>query len=423
MADDKITGIIALVAFVGIIAYVFYKREIEPTILTIDWTKVGIIVSIGLISLIILIITGYFLVKKVKENLEDKKQKEYELESQESELNKLLETSFYGSSVEIQKKFEVVKKKIKEFPNEVKDKTKIKEFYNGIQKEIEDKEIQEENRRRKLRQKQLEKEKEDKIFNREVRELLNFKKEKKSHLALPLNKNFSSAIINKATQEARYYFESKQRKKEIRKEAIEYYKKHSLDTKPELIPEMERIYANIRKEIKENKIKLRPEIKYEGEPLENKFYRAKGLDEEIKRKAIAQGYEHVRGNEINGYISPGGFYIKKDMQKESSKHFLMKYLFSELNPKLKIEHNIKGKRADLAYISKKKKIGIEIETGTNKKEQIAKKIKWLNINFDYWIMVCPRDKLPKYLKCVDEKKSFCFTPKKAKDKLLKLIHQ
>jgi len=313
MAEDKVTGIVFIVALIGLIGYVFYKREIEPTILATDWTKVAIIASICIISLIFLVIVGYFSVKKVKRNIKEKKERKYELSKQKSELNELLETSFYGSSIEIEKKLEELKEKVKKFPEEIKNQSKIKKFYKKIERKIEDREQEEEIKKEEQRQQRLKKEREERFFNNKVQELIEFKIKKKSHKALPLKHNYSSQMIYKATEEARDYFREEQRKKEIRKEAIEYYKKNDIDTKPNLLKENEEIYAKVRKEIKNKKIKLKPEIVYEGEPLEKQFYRAKDIDEEIKRKAIAQGYEHVRGNELDGCNSAGGFYIKKNM--------------------------------------------------------------------------------------------------------------
>ena len=147
------------------------------------------------------------------------------------------------------------------------------------------------------------------------------------------------------------------------------------------------------------------------------------MPQDMKTRADAEGFSYVRGNELDGFVAAGGFYITKETQKESNKHFVTKYLFAELHPNMKVEYAKEGKRADVAYISRKFKLAIEIETGTNKLDQLATKIKWLNKHFDYWFFVCSRKHLSKYNKYVDGKKSFCLPPKRAKEKVLDLIHQ
>ena len=85
-----------------------------------------------------------------------------------------------------------------------------------------------------------------------------------------------------------------------------------------------------------------------------------------------------------------------------------------------MKYCIENKRVDVSYIDTKFKIGIEIETGTNKTEQLIQKVQWLNKHFDKWIIVCTRKNLPKYNKYVNNKKSYCLKPKRSKEKLKEL---
>jgi len=172
--------------------------------------------------------------------------------------------------------------------------------------------------------------------------------------------------------------------------------------------------------IKDSKIQIKePIIERHGKKLEKSFYRVKDLSEDERLRALSQGFKHYRGIELDGHLCIGGFYIKNS-KKESPYHFTAKHLFAELRPNSKTEYGLGDKRADVAYICKDYKLGIEIETGTNKIEQLAAKIPWLERNFSQWIFVCSRKVMSKYLHLVDEKKSFCLSPKRAKEKVLEL---
>ncbi|PIN86878.1 hypothetical protein COV19_02630 [Candidatus Woesearchaeota archaeon CG10_big_fil_rev_8_21_14_0_10_44_13] len=172
--------------------------------------------------------------------------------------------------------------------------------------------------------------------------------------------------------------------------------------------------------LKESKIEIKkPIIERHGKKLEKSFYRVKDLSEDERLRAISQGFKHYRGIELDGHLCIGGFYIKNN-KKESSYHFTAKHLFAELRPNSKIEYGLGDKRADVAYICKDYKLGLEIETGTNKIEQLAAKIPWLERNFSQWIFVCSRKVMGKYVHLVDGKKSFCLSPKRAKEKVLEL---
>jgi len=216
------------------------------------------------------------------------------------------------------------------------------------------------------------------------------------------------------------YVWAQQRRESTREEAIMYYKENSLETKPLLNPHEEEIYEEVRKEIKEGKLKKKETVAFKGVPLDKSFFRAKDMDEETKRKAIAQGFTHVRGNELDGYVCGGGFYIKNNGV-ESSSHFIMKHLFGEVHENMQLEYAIAGRRVDAALLVQGFSLGIEIETGSNKSDQLIEKVAWLNEHFDQWIFVCPRKYLTRYDKLVDGRKSYCMTPKRAKECILELL--
>ena len=172
--------------------------------------------------------------------------------------------------------------------------------------------------------------------------------------------------------------------------------------------------------LKESKIETKkPIIERHGKKLEKSFYRVKDLNDEERLRALAQGFKHYRGIELDGHLCIGGFYIKNN-KKESPYHFTAKHLFAELRTNSKTEYGLGDKRADVAYICNDYKLGLEIETGTNKIEQMAAKIPWLERNFSQWIFVCSRKVMSRYSHLVDGKKSFCLSPKRAKEKVLEL---
>ena len=199
-------------------------------------------------------------------------------------------------------------------------------------------------------------------------------------------------------------------------------KEHSERARKQAEQEEARKKAHLQEEqrIKESKIQVeKPTIERHGKPLERSFYRVKDLSEEERLRALAQGFKHYRGTELDGHLCIGGFYIKNS-GKESPYHFTAKHLFAELRPNAKIEYGLGDKRADVAYFCTDYNLGLEVETGTNKPEQLAAKIPWLNDNFSQWIFVCSRTIMSKYLHLVDSKKSFCLPPKRAKEKVLEL---
>ncbi len=274
---------------------------------------------------------------------------------------------------------------------------------------------------KKLEEERKEQEKID-LKNKQVKELLEFKKLKNSIEALPLKHNYTSDIIGMAERDMESYKRHKEYLSELRREAIEYYKYTDIETKPHLTnKEYEEVYDKVREDIKSGKIKLRKEPEIIGEKLKEKFYLAKGLSNDIKIKALSQGFKHVRGVDLDGKVVPGGFYIKKETSKESDSHFYKKHLLKEIDDRIRIEYCIEDKRADGAIITEYMKIGIEIETGTNDNEQLAEKIEWLNHHFNMWIFIVPREHYDRYSLYVDNKQSYCYTSKRAKEWIIEML--
>ena len=429
MADEenlmtKYAFIVIIIGFIGLILYNKYGYKIFAFLdflKSINWGKVSIIGSIILIIGTLVVFTIYTIVKSDRK--EKRKKQEY-VKEQEKELGKIFRTDFsyktaYGTEVLLKELKESIDKidSIVTFAN----KDKINKFYKKVNNLIKRKQEEEEYKRE---QKELEKERQEELererHNKLVNELLEFKKKNNSIEAIPLNKKYSKDVISYAKIKMQNYLRKKHEQKEKREEAINYYKECDIDSKPYLDEAWEEeIYTQIREEVKSGKLNLKqkPKIEYEGKKLENIFYRAKNLNEEERRIAVAQGFVHVKGNELDGKICGGGFYIKKE-NRESKKHFYLKHLFAELHDNMKVEYQIGDKRVDVALLILDLKIGVEIETGANRDEQILEKVKWLNKHFDEWIFVCQRQLLPRYERFVDNKKSRCLTPKKAKEFIL-----
>ena len=112
--------------------------------------------------------------------------------------------------------------------------------------------------------------------------------------------------------------------------------------------------------------------------------------------------------------------LKKDLTYLLDGHFCLLNKKRDIC-KSSVEHSIKGMRCDVAFITKKEKIAVEIETGKNNALQTSNKVVWLNKNFDKWIILCSRDNKKKYNKYADNKKSFCLTVKETHDKINTLI--
>jgi hypothetical protein len=206
--------------------------------------------------------------------------------------------------------------------------------------------------------------------------------------------------------------------KRFAEEARKYREQKQIEALQVHIPEVKPIVETDKIENNPPQSKKAVEAYKDGNHLEKSFYRAPELTMEEKLRAQNQGFEYVRLNELDGHVT-GGFYIKRP-KNETAYHFSMKHLFAELHDKLQLEYHVAGKYVDLAFITGNFSLGIEIETGLNKLEDVSCKIPWLNEHFTQWVFVVRKDFLPRYSQFVDNKKSFCFTPKQAMEYVLKM---
>ncbi len=434
--DFDINLFVAGAVVLAIIMYVWWEEKGGKESITdminsfyaLNWTLVGMI-FIGTITAVVSLYMSYKIYSLIALSIEQKKQRQEYLEETEEKLLQKLKTDFFGyNPSETEEKYNKIKWFINNLPEELscKYKARINKFYKNTKILIRRKKIEEENEREmeerrinRLKNKKMEQElKEERKYDNKVNELLEFKKKKKSINVLPINKNYPEDIKEEAKRLARFYFEELEERKIKRKEAIEFYSQHDIDTKPDLDSEEDiNIYEEIRNDIKEGKldVKKKVNLEYQGKKLDFDLYRSKELSDEQKLRAKAQGFVQVDGIKLDGRIQGGGYYIRKENSRESSKHFYMKHLFAELHDNMEIEHQIGDKRADVVLSFENYKMAIEIETGVNRMENLIEKVKWLNEHFDQWIFVCPREFHTKYNKLVDHNKSFCLGPKKAKE--------
>ncbi len=430
-SNDAVWFAVIVLIAVGIIL----KKVYESFVIwfnSINWILffIKFIIFLGIISFVFLII--FLLIKrfrKIKEHKRYLQSENVRIERITEEIFELIRKDYSFKNSEIlSKDHNKFHKLLEKIPaNSLKRNNEIifEKYCEDMEKIIKDKLAEEQETVRRIKaeeqRKNLLKEFEKQDFEKQVQELLEFKISKKSEKVVPVNKKYGSEVIREAGNRAYRHFEKLNYEKEARDAAIEYYGKNDLDTIPASLNFYEGyIFPKVREEILNGGTKLK-KFDYSGGKLEKYFYRAKGLREDIKKRVLVQGFKHVRGVDLDGKVVPGGFYIKKVMEKESDYHFYMKHLFAEFNQQIKVEYCIAGKRIDAAYIYKKMSVGVEIETGTNNDKQIIEKVDWMNTYFNFWIIICSRDLVPRYSKYVDNSKSFCFTPKNGKKKFRELI--
>ncbi|MFH1972469.1 MAG: hypothetical protein ABIJ18_03270 [archaeon] len=423
--NDSLDVTAVIIILVGIISvcYIWWERngqEIEASFLAIPWVKIGIIILLTLISIFIV----YKTIKYIEKRKKEKQRTEERIENEKNTLLSLLNTDFQGNSREIEEQYKKINKRIKEINKNIRNQyqKEIKSLHKKTKNLIQTIEQQEYIRYERQLEQEREEELKRKRHKNKVKELFEYKKKLNSIRALPLNKKYSSDVINEATKLMKYYEHKQGQLNETRENAIEYYKTHPLDTQPEIRENEEKLYKEVRDQIKQGKIELKkkPKIEYQGKKLEKDFYLSKDLNEETKAKARAQGFVQVDGIKLDGKIQGGGYYIRKENPRESKKHFYLKHLFAKLHENTQLEYQVKGKRVDVVLLIEDYKLGIEIETGANREKQLMEKISWLNKNFDQWIFVCPKELHGKYNKLVNPKKSFCLGIKEAKEFILEL---
>ncbi|MBT4445946.1 hypothetical protein HOA92_04735 [archaeon] len=422
MADNDVSLILAVAVVVSLGLWKLWQKWGIYSA-TVDWNVIFLRLGIGIISIIVLFIFLIFIVKFFRQWSREKRMIKEQRENNLRNLNELLkfEPATYISS-DIRKELQKILFEINKFSNHllVENEEVINEFKEKWFAEIEERKAAERLQIKVVSQKRSKELAAKRKFDFEVKQLISFMLSKNSSEVLPLNHKYSEKVISSAKYTVNQKLYLRKRKKETHKEAIEYYKEHDLDTQPNIDEKDKSIYTEVRRGIKEGKIQLKHIIVKDGKPLPKYFYRSKDMTSEMKQQAIAAGYQHARGIELDGKICGGGFYLHKAMIKESNYHFVTKHLFAELHPKMQVEKSINGKRVDVALCHGKLRLGVEIETGTNKESQLVAKVQWLNKHFEHWIFVCSRKLLPKYTKYVDGKKSFCLPPKKSKEKVLQL---
>ncbi|MFC1723612.1 hypothetical protein ACFL0V_05720 [Nanoarchaeota archaeon] len=436
MDSDMEFSIVVVVAIAACLG-TFLKRHGEKlsqdyyTFMSFPWMKIGLI----LLSLVTIVLVSWFVIKWHKNYKEKKEIEEHNRQIRRNEMKRLLHQEFHCSSDKVSPRFKQIKKELEKYPSELlrEFEDQITTLENQLPKIIKNKKEEERDQLKKTiegqkRQKnqekieQYQKQQRKEIFEKQVQELFAFKKRHNSFLANPLKKFYDKDVIREASWRMREFMNKQNESREIRDKAIRYYEENSIESEPHLANKKEKeIFAQVRKDIKKNKLQLNKlgNLNYKGPTLEKVFYRARELTKEEKLRAKQQGFEYIRGNELDGYVS-GGFYIQRNDSTETPFHFYMKYLFKELHENMYIEHSVAGKRADIALLIKGFKLAIEIETGKNRMQYIQEKVSWLKDNFDQWIIVCKKDLLPRYSQFVDNQDSFCFTPKEAQEHIKKI---
>ncbi|MDD3175722.1 MAG: hypothetical protein PHU51_04555, partial [Candidatus Nanoarchaeia archaeon] len=126
---------------------------------------------------------------------------------------------------------------------------------------------------------------------------------------------------------------------------------------------------------------------YEGK----KFYFAKDLTPKEREELIElYGFKNYPFVNFDGNFG-NQLFIKNTNSHESDYHFAMKHMFGSLdfgNPMM--EYSYKSMVVDVMFTLGKKRIALEIETGSNKELFVEEKIKYLNKNYDKWIILTSR---------------------------------
>ncbi len=396
-------------------------REAITKIQAFDWVSFGIKAGIVIFVLFVVFLILHGIYKNVKKKRKQKEHAEYLDKKRKEFVDKIVFSSFKGTSDYIKKQLEETKKNVKTFVYGIKeeDKPRLEEWYGAMERNIAQVKNEENNRKEKELENERriiwEKEEKVKEFRRQVEECFQVKKKEKSIKALPLDKEYPPNVVRSAEHQAEIYFAEREHKKQLREDTIEFYRSHSLNVRPPYDNKKDReICDKVRREIKSGKIKIQKKVVYEPtKPLPKNIFRANELDESEKLHAKAQGFRYVKIPNLDGFLR-GGFYIKKENPRETDYHFVTKHLFAELHDNIYIEETINGRRVDAVFLLKDIKLGIEVETGANRESYLAAKVNWLNESFDQWLFVCPEKYKIKYQKYLGSK-GICLSPKKAKE--------
>ncbi|MBN1544317.1 hypothetical protein JW898_02540 [Candidatus Woesearchaeota archaeon] len=430
--DSNVEVFIVVAVAIGAAGLVFWKKhglEVMRDVnsfLALPWLAIGII----LLSSIFLFLITWNLRRWLNQRKEDKQEEEKQRLQRLNEIKSYAREDFSQfNSSQVMSRLDVIKKKLLKYPKE--EVAQFQQLLDDLCKRapliVKQKQIEEElARQRKLeaeaeerRRIALEKRREEeklRRFENVVEELVQYKIKVRNPKSIPANSDYSEHVLQEASFRARQYFEEQDWLKWKREEATDYYSRYDIDSVPQLKdPKEVEVFLQVRSEIKSGALCVdkKAGLEYNGQRLEKVFYRARDLTKEQKIRAQKQGFEFIRGKELDSHLS-GGFYIQRGDSQETPYHFYMKHLFAELHENMQIEKEVKDRRVDVYLNIEDYKVAIEIETGTNKLDDLAEKTAWLNENFDCWIYVCKKDLLPRYSQFVDGKKSFALTPKKAK---------
>lgn len=422
--ESILTSKLAIILFPTITAICIIKLFFNLSISELIYKALSFIISIW--KLIIILITLMALAKIINaiRNKINKRNEKFL-----DELNKIKRNN-ENSIEEAKNKLNLINELAKEKPRlakKYKEETKeaIKEIKNRINV-IKDREREEE-----LEEKKRQEEEEEKW--EETRKLVKYFQKVSSSKAMPKwAKYFNPESIKEAKEEYKEIVKEKEKKDAIWKEAKEFVlenKAYPTDY-PKMDEEEQRIYDKAVRLLEKGELKPeQEEVKQETETNEHKkllddpVHHVDLLRDEEKEILLKHGYRIKPFITIYGEVG-NNLLIKHDNKNETDYHFCMKYEYRQLDyPNAHVEYGKGELRADIAFVYPEGKISLEIETGTNKKEQIIKKVGWLNEHFDYWIFICSRKNLKLYKKYVDKKKSFCLTLKEATEKADDLIDE
>jgi hypothetical protein len=159
----------------------------------------------------------------------------------------------------------------------------------------------------------------------------------------------------------------------------------------------------------------------EKELLENNFYPASELTPEEKRFLLKfHGFKEFDASNFGDGFIPVIYHGAE--RNESPAHFCSKYLFARLHPDAEVEaRDYLGNEIDVLFRKGKQKIAVEIERGTNKAGYVGQKVSDLSQAYAKVLLVVPRKVLPTYRMYHNGKKVFVFTPKKAKEAVLRWL--
>ena len=313
-----------------------------------------------------------------------------------------------------------------------KHEQEIENSINQLRNELKTIEKKEKAEAKQIKQEQQRKEQEQEKINNVTKHYL-YKNSTKSIPDWALN--YDEEIIQEAKKLYKKVIDEEKEREEKKQNAIKFVQVHEEYPSNflKLGSEEKQFYHQAMQQLEKGELQPLQEepepetlIQQENEEKYNKLlkdsvHEETRLNPNEKEFLLQNGYRHKPFIHLHG-TTGNNLLIKKNNDHESDYHFCIKHLFRELEwDHAKIEFGKGDLRADIAFVYPHARIAIEIETGTNKPEQIEKKVKWLNEFFAYWIFVCSRKNIKHYRKYVDNNKSFCLTLKEAKEKAEDLI--